>query len=96
MNLTALMNNNPSDILRLLIGNLLYFLKLNFALNLFFKHIKADKSFQVVSYNEYVGPVGIGNDDGEWKLFDHQGNTCTFQHSHYNGHNKEKKLNPYF
>jgi len=38
---------------------------------------------QVVSYNEYTGPVGVGNDDGEWKLFDRSGQTCTYQHQAY-------------
>ena len=40
---------------------------------------------QVVSYNEYTGPVGVGNDDGEWKLFDRSGQTCTYQHQAYHG-----------
>ena len=40
---------------------------------------------QVVSYNEYTGPVGVGNDDGEWKLFARSGETCTYQHQGYHG-----------
>jgi len=38
---------------------------------------------QVISYNEYTGPVGVGNDDGEWKFFDRNGKTCSYQHQGY-------------
>lgn len=36
---------------------------------------------QVISYNEYTGPVGNGG--REWALFDQSGEECTYQHPAY-------------
>jgi len=43
---------------------------------------------QVISYNEYTGPIGDGRPDGgEWTLFDQSGEKCTYQHPLYESDN---------
>jgi len=38
---------------------------------------------QVVSYNEYNGPVGVDDGEGNWKMYSTNGETCLYQHPLY-------------
>jgi len=40
---------------------------------------------QVISYNKYTGPYAADDGGSNWKLFSQEGETCKWQHSHYNG-----------
>lgn len=49
-------------------------------------HMHVNK-MQVVSYNQYTGPVAIDDGDfydGDWTLFSQEGEVCQYQHKYYN------------